>query len=80
MAAYRIEWKKSTTKDLHRIPPHDVVRIVDAVEALGREPFPAGHVKLPGSEGSCRIRIGDYRVVYEVMTGVRVGHRRDVYR
>jgi mRNA interferase RelE/StbE len=86
MASYKIEWRKSTRKDLRRIAPHEVKRIVSAVEALVIDPFPQGCTKLSGSERAYRIRIGDYRVIYEVVDDVliieviKVGHRRDVYR
>jgi mRNA interferase RelE/StbE len=53
---------------------------------LAENPFPPGCRKLQGSRDAYRIRVGDYRVVYEVATGrllveiVRVRHRKDVYR
>ncbi len=68
------------------MPAHDVSRIVAAVEELAHEPFPHGSQKLAGSDHTYRIRIGDYRVIYEVMVGARVveiervRHRKDVYR
>ena len=86
MASYRIEWRKSTKKDLRRIARADVAKIIRAVESLTGDPFPAGHTKLSGSERAYRIRVGDYRIIYEVFSGVllievvRVGHRRDVYK
>ena len=86
MASYKIEWRKSTRKDFRRIGSHDVKRIVSAVEALANNPFPSGCTKLSGSERAYRIRIGDYRVIYEVIDDVliieviKVGHRRDVYK
>jgi mRNA interferase RelE/StbE len=86
MASYRIEWRKSTTKDLRRITSSDVTKIIRAVEDLGSDPFPNGHTKLSGSDRAYRIRVGDYRIIYEVFSGillievVRVGHRRDVYK
>lgn len=86
MASYRIEWRKSTRKDLRRIAPAEVSKIVRAVEELSADPFPMGHTKLSGSDRAYRIRVGDYRIVYEVFSGVllvevvRVGHRRDVYK
>ena len=49
-------------------------------------PFPHGCEKLAGGEHTYRIRIGDYRLVYEVITAnhiievQRVRHRKDVYR
>ena len=84
--AFRIEWKKSTRKDLRRLPSGAVDRVIKAVEALAENPFPQGVEKLAGSEHAYRIRLGDYRVVYEVVTGFklvevqRVRHRKDVYR
>jgi mRNA interferase RelE/StbE len=60
MASFRIEWRKSTRKDLRRIPPADVARIVEQVAGLADDPFPAGSLKLSGSEKAYRFRIGDY--------------------
>ncbi len=84
--AFRVEWKKSTRKDLRRLPPATVDRVVEAVESLSQNPFPQGVEKLSGSEYAYRIRLGDYRVVYEVVVEAklveiqRVRHRKDVYR
>ncbi len=86
MASYRIEWRRATKKDLRRIDREVVRRIVSAVEELAKNPYPPGCQKLAGSEFAYRIRVGDYRVLYEVFAGilvievVRVGHRRDIYR
>ena len=84
--AFRIEWKKSTRKDLRKLPASVVDRIVEAVEGLAENPFPHGIEKLAGSEHAYRIRLGDYRIVYEVVAELkllevqRVRHRKDVYR
>ena len=84
--AFRIEWKKSTKKDVRKLPPSEVNRILSAVEELADNPFPHGSEKLAGSECAYRIRVGDYRVVYEVVPAAklveiqRVRHRKDVYR
>ena len=84
--ALRIEWKKSTKKELRKLPPAEVSRILSAAEALVDEPFPVGVEKLAGAEHVYRIRVGDYRVIYEVVTKLnlvevqRVRHRKDVYR
>jgi len=86
MATYRIEWKASALRELKRIDRQDVPRIVAAVESLSDNPFPPGVRKLQGAEYTYRIRVGDYRVLYEVYQGtiriqiVRVRHRKDVYR
>lgn len=84
--AFRVEWKKSTKKDLRKLPPSVVDRVVEAVTGLAENPFPHGVEKLTGSEHAYRIRLGDYRIVYEVVTESalveiqRVRHRKDVYR
>ncbi len=61
-------------------------KIIGAVEGPAENPFPHGVEKLSGSEHAYRIRLGDYRVVYEVVAESklveiqRVRHRKDVYR
>ena len=84
--AFRIEWKKSTRKDLRKLPSATVDKIIAAVEGLVENQFPHGVEKLSGSEHAYRIRLGDYRIVYEVVAESklievqRVRHRKDVYR
>ena len=86
MDSYRVELAKSAAKDLRGIDRMWIPRIVAAVEALASDPRPAGCKKLVASEQTYRVRIGDYRVVYDihddklVVLVVRVRHRRDVYR
>lgn len=83
---FRIEWKKSTRKDLRKLPSSMEERVVEAVEHLAENPFPHGVEKLSGSQHAYRIRLGDYCVVYEVVIELklveiqRVRHRKDVYR
>ena len=86
MASFDLQWRKSTSKDLRRIPREAVPRIVAAAAKLAEEPLPHGSEKLTGSEHTYRIRVGDYRVVYELLRNAkiveiqRVRHRKDVYR
>ena len=86
MASFEIQWRSSTKKDLRGLPTGDVARIIAAVEKLSEEPLPHGSQKLSGSEHTYRIRVGDYRVIYEVLLAAkrievqRVRHRKDVYR
>ena len=86
MPSYTIEWKASAKKELRKLPPQTIKRIITAVTELANEPHPVGHRKLTGSRHSYRIRIGNYRVVYNIFDGkliievVRVAHRKDVYR
>lgn len=86
MENFSLQWRNSTKKDLRSIPNQEVERIVTVVTQLASEPFPQGSQKLAGAERTYRIRVGDYRVIYEVYTVARmieiqrVRHRKDVYR
>jgi mRNA interferase RelE/StbE len=86
MASYRVEWKRSATKELRALPQSAMMSVLRAVEALAENPFPHGSRKLIGTESTYRIREGSYRVIYTVMAKallieiVRVGHRKDIYR
>ena len=76
----------STKKDLRNLPRQEVARVLSAVGELADDALPHGSQKLSGSERTCRIRVGDYRVIYEVFAESRiievqrVRHRKDVYR
>jgi mRNA interferase RelE/StbE len=86
MASFSIQWRASTRKDLRKLPSRQIQRILAEVESLAEEPFPHGSEKLTGAQHTHRIRVGDYRVVYEVLAQSkiveiqRVRHRKDVYR
>jgi mRNA interferase RelE/StbE len=86
MASYSIEWKASAAKELRKLPKQVVARILPAVEALTDTPRPDGVRKLMGSENTYRIRVGEYRVVYNifdrrlVIEVVRVRDRKEVYK
>jgi len=60
--------------------------VLEAIEGLGEDPRPHGSRKLVGEQTAWRIRIGDYRVIYDVFDAelvvsiVRAAHRRDAYR
>lgn len=86
MDFYQIEWKHSAQKELRKLPAEMIQQIITAVDALSENPFPPGCRKLVGSEQTWRIRIGNYRVIYNVFSTilvieiVRVAHRKDAYR
>jgi mRNA interferase RelE/StbE len=83
--SYRVILPKSAQKDLDRLPGQISGRILVALGGLETRPRPVGCKKLRG-ENAWRIRVGDYRVVYEIhdkvlqVIVVTVGHRREVYR
>lgn len=70
---------------MHRLPANVVARIVPRLEGLASEPRPQGCKKLKGGDNEFRIRIGDYRAVYEIddaaktVDVTRIAHRREVY-
>lgn len=86
MGSYKIVYRHTAEKDLCKIPAELLRRIIDRINALAENPFPAGAVLLKGGDRLYRIRIGEYRVVYEIVKEREeivihyVRHRRDVYR
>ena len=86
MATYQIKWKPSALRELKQIDRQVIPRIIDAIQSLSANPFPSGIKQLRGGERSYRMRIGDYRVIYEVFANhltievIRVRHRKDAYR
>jgi mRNA interferase RelE/StbE len=85
MASFNVQWQLRPGRIFAR-PPREVQRILIDVEALPENPFPHGSEKLAGTEHTYRIRVGDYRIIYEVFVDSkileiqRVRHRKDVYR
>ncbi|MEW6607371.1 MAG: type II toxin-antitoxin system RelE/ParE family toxin [bacterium] len=82
---YTIAILRSAQKELARLHGGIYEKVCDTIRALAQDPRPSGCLKLIGREG-WRIRIGDYRVIYEiddrrqVITILHIGHRRNVYR
>ncbi len=85
MAAYSVQIKHSATRDLARIARQERERIVYTIDRLGEQPH-AGYPLKGALRGLRRIRVGDYRVIYEVLDNelvvlvIRVAHRREAYR
>ncbi len=78
--------ERSAERDLARLTRTVHARVVEAIQSLAANPRPPGCRKLTGSKNDWRIRVGDYRVIYEIADAIRVvrvhrvRHRRDVYR
>ena len=76
--------RQSKKQILQILPPH-FQRIQEQIDKLRENPRPDGAKKLKGETGF-RVRVGDYRILYEIndevrtITIYRVKHRRDVYR
>ena len=86
MASYNLSYRPSVEKDLQSIPRTFITRIIARIERLPSDPFPPQSIKLQGAERLYRLRVGDYRIVYEVDSAAMriivqyVRHRREVYR
>ena len=82
---YRVILPKSVQKELDRLPEDVAHRIMIRLTALETNPRPADVKKLKGRD-AWRIRVGDYRAIYEIhdrvlqVIVITVGHRREIYR
>ena len=83
---YEVYLEKSAENDLKRLPTSVFDRIIPQIKSLGEDPRPSGCRKITDSKSDWRIRIGDYRVIYDIdkkakaVRVMRVRHRREVYR
>ena len=85
MTGFRVEFTTAAAREIRKLDPQIRRRILGGVADLEHDPRPHGCRKLAGYDNAWRIRVGDYRVLYEVtdeqvlVTVVRVAHRRAVY-
>jgi mRNA interferase RelE/StbE len=86
VSSYRVEFTTAAAKEIRKLDHGIRRRILAGIAELERDPRPAGCKKLAGESDAWRIRVGDYRVLYEVIDDVlvvmvvRVAHRREVYQ
>jgi mRNA interferase RelE/StbE len=84
--AYSIEFRPAVLKSLKRYPKRDLVRIKKKIEELGRNLPEPNTTKMKGNNFFHKIRMGDYRIIFEihddrlVILVVNVGHRKDLYK
>src|SRR5882724_4869096 len=80
-----VQYRPGVARDLARLPKAVLRRVDTAIIALGADPRPHGCRKLTGTTRCWRVRVGDWRIVYEIDDARRiveiqiVAHRRDVY-
>jgi len=86
MDFYKVEIKKSAEKEIFSLDKKTVHRIWQKIKKLSENPRPPGVQKLTGTEKCYRIRVGGYRILYQIEEKEKkvviyaVGHRRDIYR
>ncbi len=84
--SYRIEVAPAAQRQLCKLDPQGRRRIQAVIELLAEEPRPPAARMLVNSGGAWRVRVGEYRVVYDIDGGrllilvLAVGHRREIYR
>ena len=82
---YEVYLERAAERDLKRLSAGNFQRVIRHIETLAEEPRPSGCRKIIGSKSDWRIRIGSYRVIYEIdknakaVRVMRVRHRREVY-
>jgi mRNA interferase RelE/StbE len=85
MADYTITFARSARKEMEALESAVLNRLFPKIEALAKEPRPAGCRKLQGEEALWRVRVGDYRVIYavddrkRVVDVIAVRHRSKAY-
>ncbi len=83
---YDVRLARRAVRSLAQWQRQEQLRIRAAIDLLAENPKPPGCVALQGEPGVFRVRVGDFRILYEVLDGlllvqvVRIGHRREAYR
>ena len=85
---YAFRWREKAIRQLRAVPQSTALTILRALSPLGDDPrrSDASITKMVGHDDRYRLRVGDYRVIYEIRDGqliiliVGVGHRREIYR
>lgn len=84
--AYELQFKPSAARQFKKLDREMQKRIARRLDALVTEPLPPDAKKLQAELDLYRIRVGDYRLIYQLRNKqllilvVAVGHRRDIYR
>lgn len=83
---YSITYKPSAAKVLRKLDRQYQRTIITAIDTLAHQLRPDGVKKLQGGEGEYRLRVGSYRVIYDINDSelivlvLHLGHRKDIYR
>lgn len=86
MDSYQIKWTNTAKKELKKIDKKVISRLIDAIDELAKNPYPQGVKKIVNSENNYRIRVGEYRIIYQVTSNtliiyiVKIGIRQNIYK
>jgi mRNA interferase RelE/StbE len=80
---YELEWKEHALKNLERLESSIAKRIIKKVDEMCADLSSCDIKKLKGFQDYFRLRIGDYRVIFEInknlITILKIGHRQQIY-
>lgn len=82
---YEVYLERTAERDLKKLQPQKFHRVIQIIKSLAEDPRPHGCRKISGSQNDWRIRVGDYRIIYEILDKtntvnvMRVRHRREAY-
>lgn len=85
MPKYKVSFKKSALKELHKLHKTEVVKIVSLIKKLSDEPRPKRCKKLKGFANFWRVRSGNYRIIYSIEDQIliveilKIADRKDAY-
>ncbi|MDF5737094.1 MULTISPECIES: type II toxin-antitoxin system RelE family toxin [unclassified Nostoc] len=84
--SYEVKFSKGAKRQFRKLPLDVQERIQTKINELAIEPRPNGVKKLQCDDNSYRVRVGDYRVIYEldddvlIVTVIKIGHRSEIYK
>ena len=83
---YQVELSPAAQRQLAKLPHEEQARLAIAIKSFAAEPRPPGSKKLKDQANTYRLRVGKYRILYDVYDRVlwvlilKVGHRKEVYQ
>ena len=83
---YVIKFRPAVEKDIRHLPQKELIRIKRKIESLAENLPDRSTTKMKGNNNFHKVRVGDYRIVYEihddvlVMLVVKIGNRKDIHK
>ncbi|NGX63551.1 MAG: mRNA interferase RelE [Candidatus Anoxychlamydiales bacterium] len=83
---FKIQFSKRAVKELKKLPKTQQRKISTRIEKLMNNPYPSNAKKLIGETDLFRIRVADYRIIYQIKGKIltililKIGHRKDIYK